>query len=830
MCDPSVWAQSVVGLSIVEEVTANATSFSIASGFFVAPFLVVTTWAFVQAQAGAIRVHVPYLGTAATDYVDGVLVHAVPQWNVAFVHVNPSQWMVGAHNHAPHAHLHLHLHGNPTPGEQVLAADLSHPAMGVLGAQDPDGLTGVSGMNSRGVFPGTALLRASDCAVVGMIVSVDTEEVLARDSRLLHWAVSTYAPADSQWVPGYGTVPSLRGPPQLAVAVPGFAADLNAFVPVYVPVPVYTSVHVSDCAGGVRANPRPSLVQSRILPQGSLYTMAIAGTAVGVASPDGWFPDVTNAAMGMVRVVPEKPQYVEFLWTHTATPITVGTTDVSSAAGGPGRVFAFPKGRFTVNYNPDTQWYNSLPYMLVYADLGLVVFAPSVAHPPAVSTLVGAICDPDSAAAASIPYIAPLASAAMRGATVTYSLADEGTVYTVTWSSVEIGVEVQVVYDADLGSVFVVHRTMPVAWPVTDAWLAGTAMTGRFSAPGVVATTRSIALATLPRSLELVNYGLAHCSLDLRFVPSAQGTGGQGALVATTSRRRTLYGTFAYIAVDPNSYAVFVGSGLVDAAPDPTTGTVCVMAVNGSAAAPLPVALAQLAPNASARAPVPVVLTIARAGTVPVPRPPLPAPYLDRLWSSPAVITMGAPPKASRASHAAVAMDFGVAVVGPAPYSAAAFALPQAEAGVQQTIVSATFALDVDPLGPPSHGDTFIIQLASSSAGKTLSTVLSGRTPTSAVFTCLNGTAWVVAYGHGYVGVGDGPDVPYTLGSAFTLGHEAGGGVTTVVVGVPPLPGTRPLPPGRHLLARPVVTVKQLVPGVMVEHHEVLRGPLFAVI
>lgn len=814
------------------------------AGFFVGPNLVMTAWSSVARQARGIRVIVT-LPSGPAISVDGVLVGAVPTLGIAFVHVNPSLFHCTGFSPVP-----LAVASDALAGQTVFTYPMpSHTgfATGVV-AQTSYGTTGyTTALLLAGVetaLYGSAVIRASDYAIVGMVLySVSGTDVMAAvPGSLLQWAMARYGVYDlptTTVLPGFGRVPDLRRALALGQQVGGYIHRGNDTI-----APVDVSVYVPMVTQAV--NPadttyfRPGTqYQTPQLTLGAPATGAwifdptldsASGTQITANSPnlvvnfDGNAFAVTPlsptvdepvpvaaADIGVARSMAQSVAAFESSWTVTTTDIAVSTTSVFPGE----RVYAFPEGTFYISVDlfavPPVVY--SQKFMVVYADLGVVAFMNSTADAPSQAAILADIESPASIVA--LPYIAAFASADLNDAFVTYSKTTVDTVdkYVITWSSVNaLGTpvneftpqyEFQVVYAG--GSVQTLYRTMPTVWP-TNNWLAGTTLTSLCieSDPDTftVQSTQLVALNTLPQTLEVASFGLASIRSNLLFVQSTDVSAavGQGAVAPTrTSTGDTIAevsGTLAL--VQQNGVAIRFGHVSMAAKWLGYSSPARAMTVNGQQVgqvgvndASLPVTLTRVAPLASALSPVGVTVLVADVAAVGAPVSVAPG----SLWTAVRAL-LGVPPLLAGGTSAnSLVFDFSLA---PTTYTAAAFMLPANDVKrVEADIVSATFKLRLPASAPaPVAGDTFIIQLAATDSSGI--TTRFPEVPGLAYETCAivsyDGSGWTLAITNGYGSLVLISSEPYVLGDDIVLvappADSTPQRVNTVVVGLPPTVGT----------------------------------------
>jgi hypothetical protein len=656
----------------------------------------------------------------------------------------------------------------------------------------------------------------------------------------------------------------------LAKAVPGylFAEDkAPCLVSGFVPVVVASSIRPLCEGGGFVLD--PSLTNAQITTQSSLFKFYVHDNALAVASAVWWEPVVVALGTAVARYVPDDPVTTELMWVFTTRPLSSGTRDVSNTTGGT-RAFAFPRSSFSISYNVTTGLANTLPYMVVYADLGVVVFAASLKALPQATDLLREVESPGSLR--NVPYIAPFACVDLLNATVTYLWEEDNTVLTMTWSSASRWsvprLEFQVVYDRQLGTVVVVYRLMPLVWGLRP-WLSGTAMSAGFHGPRKVLQTHVVALPSLPRQGEILNYGVAQTTDDLDFVRSVGGSVGNGhgnngmggSLFPKFGRENeqdvenvypplVLASTVAVIAKDGDgSSRLFFASERVQA--EWARGGACVRAVqkmpvdtdeewfltNEMAVLdntiPLSVLLMEMAPYASRRSPVAVVVftSVVRLSL----RQALPRP--GDLWKQFVAVGISSVVKV-------LPDDVTVSVrsenVYADMYSAVAFFVPVDWSMPVSSIVSATFAFrpggDSSSSDQVQDGALFILQLAWTAFGQVSTQFPAGSRTCATIVFAGSAKGWFIRLSNGYRGVEESGElvgledyVPYVLGSDFTLlaGNATYGApaVTTVVVGLPPWPGTSVPAPVYRLLRSSEVTVI----CVQTQHFENVFEPLSGV-
>jgi hypothetical protein len=825
----------------------------VGAGFFVAPNLIMTAWSFLARQARGIRVLVT-LPTFVIS-VDGVLVEAVPTLGIAFVHVNPALFKCTGFAPVP-----LPIALDPAAGQTVFVYPLpSHTgfATGTI-AQASFGTQGyttsilVSGIETA--LYGSAVIRASDYAIVGMVQNTvaGTDVMAAVHGALLQWAMSRYGVyniATTTVLPGFGAPPLLKDGLALGQAVVGYIQTglLPAEVTVYAPMvttavnPAYTTYFLpgtqyqSDMltlgapATGAWVT-TPDLLNTRVVRKTGLAPpeadiSSDASNAVALTTSTAMA--VEAAGIGYARLASKTLAAFSNKWVTTTTPVSTGTTDVSSVAVGT-RVHAFSAApTFAVSSttgSPSTL--NTLPYMLVYADLGLIVFTAGLttSEVPLASSMVKEIEAPGGLQ--RVPYIAPFATVDLKDADVTYTIA--GSVYTVTWSSTDaMGVPVvtlpdtaqflfQVQYDAATAEVLVLYRTMPNVWATTE-WIAGTTLTSEFDplVSTTVTTTQLVALDTQPQTLDIVAFGVAGPRSNLLFVQSTDPSAkiGQGAVAPTRlpdgSVPPTATGSLVAVLQDATTTSTFFALLTADwrAFDEPLRVTAVDGVPVGQAglnALSLPLTLVQVAPLSSSALPTTVAVSVADVSFLGAPV------YMGNpgtLWTT-IRAGLGMPPVVTSGSSANTVV---VSFPDVFAYSAQAFMLPANDTtDVEADIVAITVSVRV-PLGTtPSEGSTVLVQLAATdSSGIRTRSFADPSDPTCAVLR-YGGASWSLYTCAGYGGATSVPTL-YIPGTPFTLTYTRGDTVpqrvNTVLIGLPPTPQTPMLPASDALLGSVAIQV-----------------------
>jgi hypothetical protein len=850
---------SLVTLSLGYESAGDGSD--TAAGWFVSTNLIVTSWSFLARQARGIRVMVT-LPTFVVS-VDGVLVEALPTLGLAFVHVNPALFKCTGFN--PDL---LVIAPNALAGQTVFVYPApSHTgfAIGAV-AQASFGTTGYATnlvvSNVGTALYGSAVIRASDYAVVGMVLSGvgQTGAVLALHGEVLLWAVARYGAALTlvpNVQPGFAAPPALKWGLALGQAVGGGVLARDHGV-VYLPMvtaavnPARTSYFVPGTqdisplltlgapATGAWAW-RPDLIDAMLQTSvGSTTLEALAtdqpnGVQV-VSNLAGSVP--VAAGIGYATYTALAPEFGS-LWRATTTSVI---TLPAVPLAGSGAVFTLSNAAavppFVISNEEGVT--NTLPFLLIYADLGMVVFTNSLAAPdvPLWTALQEEIASPGTLD--TVPYIAPFACLdfptvySASGLSVTYDtwVSDGEDWVAVTWSTSDAvtvpdftnQVKFQVQYNATTGQVLCLYLTMPGVWPTQD-WLTATTMTSKFGG-GRPVSCQLVRVVPQPQPLAIVNFGLASGWSNAFFVnltPSltnATPPVAAGAVAPTRlpdgSTDLAVAGTLAVIAA--SGTAVVCGAYVYTWVWPEFDTPVRVGAVNAQPVGASDVndvslgrVLTRVAPSATAEFPTGVsvsLVDVAYAGA------PTPMEHPETLWTA-VRAGLGVPPVLV-AGTSAGALQFQFAAARSLstlePYSAAAFMLPgSATLNQEADIVSATFVFTVPSAYTPVIGDLFIIQLAATDSSALTPRFANDTDPTCAVLD-FDGVDYHITY---YTFFGNSvvtPSVLYVPGvTPITIGYTPNNlvsqRVNTVVVGVPPSFGMPAVGGGAQRLGDGVLTV-----------------------
>ena len=835
--------QSLVTLSLGYDTDGTETG----AGWFISSNIIMTAWSFLAQQAQGIRVLVT-LPTFVIS-VDGVLVEAVPTLGVAFVHVNPA--LFKCTGFAPPS---LTIATNPVAGQTVFvypapsrtgfaAGTIAQASYGTTGYT-----TGILVSNVDTALYGSAVIRASDYAIVGMVqYALSGSSVLyALHGALLQFVLARYGLAlipNPAVAPGFAKPPVLRRSLALAQGVVG-GGDLTEGV-VYVPMvtaavnPALTTYFEAETqdAGGILTLGAPATGAWVYRPDfDGVTARANAGDTAAISCVADLNAVLATAATGKTMVAADVGFASTVLsaaaftatWHDTASDANVSAlADVLVAAPHPVKTVTTSAASYAIADNggagPQT-----LPFMLIYEDLGMVVFTNSLSNPdvPQWSALRTEIAAPGTLT--TVPYLAPFACLDLAAvyAEGTYWSAKIGglTVGSTSWiavtwettgTSLTEQIHVQVQYCPATGEVLYLYRTLPGTWP-TKQWLTATTMTATFDplVPEVVVGTQVLRVVAQPQPLQVVYFGLASAYSNAAYValPGAD-TVGVGAVAPVRlpdgSRVRTVLGTLALLATSDPAARVTAASYLFLWTWPTWDSPMRVMSVSGAPVgqsnvndASLAVVLAGVAPLASALLPTSVAVSAATIGYVGAPT------SMDRpsdLWTTIRAGLGVAPALTSVVSAANLYFDFSDArALGT--YGAEAF-MYQGTLGLNTEGDLVSVALKyAEPQGGAVDGDTFIIQLAASDSSALTTrfdVITADPDRTCAVLVYASG-AWTLTYYDYYLGAvkSSGPYVPGVdpITLVYTPDSNISQRVNTLLVGLPPTFGTPPLPADTQLV------------------------------
>lgn len=346
------------------------------SGFWVSGALIATAWLPLSRESRGVRVIVQ-LEAGPPLALDGVVSFAVPNWDIAYVTVNP--WLYSGTAFTPKV---LNVATDVAAGETVFTianartADVSNFNSGAV-VEASFGHLGyvaevVVSVIPFPLLPGAPVIRRSDYAIVGMLQygSVNsagvTGNLLAAANQ---WASETSNPSpivSARFLPGVVTIPVLRGTPALGVRVPSRARDIlpSLGVPATaldIPLPMVTeavnpntSPLGAPCTGAWVVDPVMTLDED---PFGNYDGNWLFGTATDPTGQQVTYGDLTTGpiqwAAGFVRHTPSTTPFVDISATGTklnddpAFNSATGVVDLSAIATDP-----ISPGSFRISAQP----------------------------------------------------------------------------------------------------------------------------------------------------------------------------------------------------------------------------------------------------------------------------------------------------------------------------------------------------------------------------------------------------------------------------------------------------------------------------------------------